>query len=267
MPLAVLQVLLRRRRRSLSASSFETTSCCTASCRGKRPSSLAFLFGSFKPRQRYWAMVVLLRKTCVVAVCSVLQQPWQQLYAALWLMTASLLSHLWLRPYKKPRVQALEGLSLSCVTFIMAASLAIPIGFGQSLAVEVLIAAVQFGMLGRLAWLAARLQTKLRVPGGLVARLQWSGGGGGKNAQLGGGGGDDGGGGGGGGQGGSDIELPPRDSKSTVTMNPAYEEEQGAIRGGGGKRMSQTEHGVLLHSRETFDAGSFEGQANVGASE
>jgi hypothetical protein len=255
MPLAVLQVLLRRRRRR--PTSFET-----------RPSSLAFLFGSFKPRHRYWAMVVLLRKTCVVAVCSVLQQPWQQLYAALWLMTASLLSHLWLQPYKKPRVQALEGLSLSCVTFILAASLAIPIGFGQSLAVEVLIAAVQFGMLGRLAWLAAA-RTKLRVPGGLVARLQWSGG---KNAQLGGGGQ---GGGGAAAPRGSDIELPPRESKSTVTMNPAYEEgqgqeqeqEQGAMLGGGGKRMSQTEHGILLHSRETFDAGSFEGQANVGASE
>jgi hypothetical protein len=110
---------------------------------------LGFMFKSFKPGERYWAVVVVLRKTVLAAVVAVLQEPWQQLYAALWIMALSTIWHTVQVPYAHPTQQRIETASLSAATFIIALSLAIPIGVDQSSLVEIVIGTVELGtMLG-----------------------------------------------------------------------------------------------------------------------
>jgi hypothetical protein len=115
--------------------------------------AFAFLFGSFATNKRWWPVTVIWRKTAITAAVSVLTEPWQQLYIATWILALSLVWHMLTLPYKSPVLNTLETKMLSSATFIMACSLAIPIGFGvhgSPLAVEAVIGVID---LGTLAWL------------------------------------------------------------------------------------------------------------------
>jgi hypothetical protein len=109
--------------------------------------SLAFMFSSFKPDQRYWAVVQVLRKTLLTAVVSLVQKPWQQLYVGLWIMALSTVWHRSARPYAHPKLQQIETTSLSATTFIFALSLAIPFDVNYQSVVQIAIGVVEVGTL------------------------------------------------------------------------------------------------------------------------
>ena len=90
-------------------------------------------------------MVVVLRKTVLTAAVVMLQEPWQQLYAAMWIMALSTIWHAVQVPYAHPTQQRIETASLSATTFIIALSLAIPIGVDHASLVELVIGAVEIG--------------------------------------------------------------------------------------------------------------------------
>jgi hypothetical protein len=131
-PVAVLRVLRNPNHRSAPA--------------------FAFMFGSFVTEKRWWSVVVVWRKTAITAAVSVLTEPWQQLYIATWIMALSLVWHVLVLPYKSPSLNTLETKMLSSATFIMAFSLAIPIGFGHSTS-EMMEVVIGGANLGTLAWL------------------------------------------------------------------------------------------------------------------
>jgi hypothetical protein len=127
---------------------------CWALCdpRSRLATSLTFKLKAFKPGQRYWAIVVLLRKTTLTMVVSILQDPWQQLYAAAWIMALSTIAHTTHTPYAHPSYQAIETFSLSTSTFIISLSLAIPIVGGTSV-FEVVVGIAEIVTLLCYVWL------------------------------------------------------------------------------------------------------------------
>jgi hypothetical protein len=121
--------------------------------------SFAFLFKSFDPDKRWWAVMVIWRKTAITAAVSVLRDSWEQLYVATWILALTLVSHLTFVPYgRKPALQALETKMLSSATVLMALALAIPIGFeaGSPIGIELAMGALQLGTLLGLVVLAVR---------------------------------------------------------------------------------------------------------------
>jgi hypothetical protein len=123
--------------------------------------AFAFLFGSFATERRWWPVTVIWRKTAITAAVSVLTEPWQQLYIATWILALSLVWQVLTLPYKSPVLNTLETKMLSSATFIMAVSLAIPIGFGHggAPAVELVIGVVDIGTLAWLVWVALKRVT------------------------------------------------------------------------------------------------------------
>jgi hypothetical protein len=105
---------------------------------------LAFMFKSFKPEQKYWAVVVMLRKTAMAVLVAWpgVQQPWNQIYVATWIMVLSTISHAIWVPYAHPKLQRIELCSLSAATAIFAMALYMPIdidGLDSSFNVDIYV--------------------------------------------------------------------------------------------------------------------------------
>jgi hypothetical protein len=92
--------------------------------------ALAFMFKSFKPERKYWSIVVVLRKTALAALVAWpgVQQPWDQVYLAMWVMALSTASHLIWVPYEQDELQKIELCSMTATTAIFAMALYIPVG-------------------------------------------------------------------------------------------------------------------------------------------
>jgi hypothetical protein len=81
----------------------------------------------------------------------------------MWVMALSLLSHNLVAPFAHPKLQMIERVSLSAATTVIALSLAIPLGIGNTLLLELAIGIIQ---IATLIWLAV-----LAVPKGTFPRI------------------------------------------------------------------------------------------------
>jgi len=74
-----------------------------------------FLYGGYAMHAYFWEFVIIIRKVILVAIVVFLKtQNFRSVYAALWLLIASLLSHVWLSPFESSNMAVLETISL-CV--------------------------------------------------------------------------------------------------------------------------------------------------------
>eukprot|EP00163_Fabomonas_tropica_P033242 TRINITY_DN863_c0_g1_i5.p1 TRINITY_DN863_c0_g1~~TRINITY_DN863_c0_g1_i5.p1 ORF type:complete len:6170 (-),score=768.16 TRINITY_DN863_c0_g1_i5:895-19404(-) len=75
-----------------------------------------FMYIGLKPETYFWEMTIILRKIGIVA-CSVFlrEDPQLQVYAAMWVMQASLVGHLYLNPYVNRTCHNLEFAALGAI--------------------------------------------------------------------------------------------------------------------------------------------------------
>eukprot|EP00759_Apiculatamorpha_spiralis_P026633 PhF_6_TR29411/c0_g1_i1/m.43459 len=131
---------------------FVTTVSVLRKCYGQPRTDrmFQFLLGGYHPHVWFWEVITMMRKLSVVSLNVFLDEPKNEAFGVIWVISFFLVLHLWMWPYKKDVHNHLEGMSLVCIIVTTTLGLAFMYDFPSyvedavSIAVCVVIAGMTF---------------------------------------------------------------------------------------------------------------------------